>query len=871
MANAVAIGPVSGAPKFSDPLAADLQNRLRAAWNSFSESPGELTFAPLYEASLPLVHTICLRVLGNDDDTHDATQMVYCHLLKMAYGDPTYPKVDDICQTVQRLALREADTRCKHNWRHDRRHVAMETVDQADPRLVNATDMASIREMKEQVGSVLSQLPEKFRLPVILFYFQEMTHEEIASALGLSRSGVSRRIEKGERMLRVLLHKAGIQEAVSSVLLVIGTGLLMTPTRKLAAEQMFAAAKIASAQAASGIAAGTATAGKLAAGAAKAKIATYVGAVAVLVTVALVSRNSKPLPPAGVAAPAVVVSGPSVGSSGRSAAPSSGAETGSPQISKAGQPKVLPPGATIEVTGRAISRYDGQPLANVLVSDESGHGMTTDASGKFVLAASLGTGASSLVLKPEWPWLGKNIKLPDGKADGRFDTGDVELEQQGTISGRVVKDPAKTGVPGLNIELVSNMTSETRKAITDSDGRFLYSGLPAARYAVTIPDHDFLYQTVELENQPTADTVVTLGTRRIVGRVFRDGKPFPEASVRATQGDPDNRMITQMVTTGPNGDFEIKDLLPGVWKIEVAPSYENLLKQKITEQVEVTADKDGVKNIYLPSGRLVGRIEGLDLSPGGEIVVCAEDVSDTRPLARRVGPYSRKVVASADGAFRFVDLLPGRYSVAATAGNGTVLGPVTVHVPEAGDSTLAVLSPASRAGSATLISMAVDYDNGNGIAEAWLKLQGPQGIIPLEVKRDKFGIAKVAGLVPGKYEVEVSAYGKSVFSTSISLVDNAEERVNAVLYPTGAVRWTLRDYTGKIIPGIACRLTPDDSQSIQDEVLATTDDKGVLTVRGLLPGSYTISGNLAGSQFVDTLRIFANNLSERGYSIPKRQ
>ena len=62
------------------------------------------------------------------------------------------------------------------------------------------------REPEEnQVWQALTSLEESYRLPLYLFYFQELSTQEIAHALSLRPGTVRMRLSRGREQLRALL------------------------------------------------------------------------------------------------------------------------------------------------------------------------------------------------------------------------------------------------------------------------------------------------------------------------------------------------------------------------------------------------------------------------------------------------------------------------------------------------------------------------------------------------------------------------------------------------------------------------------------------------------------------------------------------
>src|SRR5437763_10949523 len=111
----------------------------------------------------------------------------------------------------QRLALK---TRSQTDSRHCREHQT------SLPDTVPPDDVTS-RELRSSLDSELSQLPDKWRLPLILCYLEGRTQDEAASQLGWSKNTLWRRIEEARTALGSRLTRRGIvwPSALSAVLL----------------------------------------------------------------------------------------------------------------------------------------------------------------------------------------------------------------------------------------------------------------------------------------------------------------------------------------------------------------------------------------------------------------------------------------------------------------------------------------------------------------------------------------------------------------------------------------------------------------------------------------------------------------------------
>ena len=58
----------------------------------------------------------------------------------------------------------------------------------------------------------LSSLPDKLRQALILYYYEDMTVTQAASALGISQPTMTYRIKRGREKLRAELRKRGITD-----------------------------------------------------------------------------------------------------------------------------------------------------------------------------------------------------------------------------------------------------------------------------------------------------------------------------------------------------------------------------------------------------------------------------------------------------------------------------------------------------------------------------------------------------------------------------------------------------------------------------------------------------------------------------------
>lgn len=160
-------------------------------------------FTELVRRYAGLVYGTCLRVLQNTEDAEDVTQECFIELARKA-GNITSSLpgwLHALARSRAIDAIRKASAR---------RHYEEQAM--ADGHDEGASAWADIA---PYVDEALVALPEEVRLPLLLHFFEGRTQGQVAQALGVNQSTVSRRIEKGLETLRAHLQQAGVVVSVA--------------------------------------------------------------------------------------------------------------------------------------------------------------------------------------------------------------------------------------------------------------------------------------------------------------------------------------------------------------------------------------------------------------------------------------------------------------------------------------------------------------------------------------------------------------------------------------------------------------------------------------------------------------------------------
>jgi RNA polymerase sigma-70 factor (ECF subfamily) len=151
----------------------------------------------LYEAYKDRVYSVSLYFFhGDPAAASDVTQQVFLKLITQMskfHGD------SDFSTWLYRLVVNV----CVDGIRRDkaRARVASSAAMEAFAVPTSHEENFARAQMADSIQAALSSLPPKFRLPVLLRYFEELSYEEVASALNCSTGTVASRLSRAHKIL----------------------------------------------------------------------------------------------------------------------------------------------------------------------------------------------------------------------------------------------------------------------------------------------------------------------------------------------------------------------------------------------------------------------------------------------------------------------------------------------------------------------------------------------------------------------------------------------------------------------------------------------------------------------------------------------
>jgi len=160
----------------------------------------EQAFAELYRLYRRRVFGLCRHMLLSLEAAEDATSEVFLRARRaMSTFDNTLP--------FDRWLLSIASHHCIDQLRRrriERRLFEAPAAEAPEPPGAAPSPLSQLvsLERRDSVRECLAALPEHYRAPILLRYYSEMSYDQIATALGLSRNNVATQIFRAKQELR---------------------------------------------------------------------------------------------------------------------------------------------------------------------------------------------------------------------------------------------------------------------------------------------------------------------------------------------------------------------------------------------------------------------------------------------------------------------------------------------------------------------------------------------------------------------------------------------------------------------------------------------------------------------------------------------
>ena len=167
-----------------------------------------MTFDEIYEANAGRILNLAYRMTGRETLARDIVQDVF---LKVYQNMENFREESQISTWVYRIALNHIINVLKKEKRlrffDDRaENSAYRRLAETESVWENEAPRTADRRLEQQereklIRAMMEKLNPKYRIPLLLYRYEEMSYQEIAEKLGLSLSAVETRIYRARKKL----------------------------------------------------------------------------------------------------------------------------------------------------------------------------------------------------------------------------------------------------------------------------------------------------------------------------------------------------------------------------------------------------------------------------------------------------------------------------------------------------------------------------------------------------------------------------------------------------------------------------------------------------------------------------------------------
>jgi RNA polymerase sigma factor (sigma-70 family) len=188
-------GAIRGSLSVGNVSDADLLER-------FVTSRDEAAFATLMARHGPMVFGVCRRLLRHAQDAEDAFQATFLILVRKAASIGKRELLGNwLYGVAMRVASRTRVIAAKHRTREA---MNMERSAEARCEPVEPTDVSAT------IAEEVQRLPAKYRIPIVLYYLEGNTSEDVAGMLHCPLGTIKTRLSRAREMLRNRLTRRGL-------------------------------------------------------------------------------------------------------------------------------------------------------------------------------------------------------------------------------------------------------------------------------------------------------------------------------------------------------------------------------------------------------------------------------------------------------------------------------------------------------------------------------------------------------------------------------------------------------------------------------------------------------------------------------------
>ncbi len=171
-------------------------------------------FSELVRRYQKQIYSLAYRMTNHPEEALDLSQEIFLRLYQVLpkYDEarPFFPWMYKVASNVCYSALRKKP----------QESVPLEKVIDFTPLIPQLEsqpeDFAEVREVQQMVQQALAELPDKYKIPLILRFLEDMTYQQIGEILELPVSTIETRLYRGKALLQkrlaLVMERGGRRE-----------------------------------------------------------------------------------------------------------------------------------------------------------------------------------------------------------------------------------------------------------------------------------------------------------------------------------------------------------------------------------------------------------------------------------------------------------------------------------------------------------------------------------------------------------------------------------------------------------------------------------------------------------------------------------
>ena len=188
--------------------------QLLERFTAHRDAAGEAAFAALVSRHGPMVLDICVQILADRHDAEDAFQAVFLVLARKARSIRDPDLLGNWLYGVALRTARKARVQLACRRKNERgagmRRWGSDSCGLLEPSAQSAEERVLAREQAELLYGEIDRLPSRFRLPIVLCYFEGLTLDDAARRLRCPAGTVRSRLARACQKLRRGLNRRGV-------------------------------------------------------------------------------------------------------------------------------------------------------------------------------------------------------------------------------------------------------------------------------------------------------------------------------------------------------------------------------------------------------------------------------------------------------------------------------------------------------------------------------------------------------------------------------------------------------------------------------------------------------------------------------------